>query len=232
MTTFKIPITNASNKTVPRGRIFYLSRRKKCPASTVARAHKIMTDLDTWKAKPALELLQHAQAIVDKYQHAMAEADYLALCNANRSRYARTIANPRSPPSVNSRRAIDRTTEDDGYATGLTHLRNRLRVATTLLRQVPRQTTRVTPSLKQRAVRALARELGLSEDIQTYHQLRDLHPEIKDEKDFYAAAIPIINRRAQITREDLRNHIAVLRARIRLLETRLSMDIESTSFLS
>ena len=194
------------------------------------------TDLDKWKTKPTIDVLQDAQCIVDKYRDQMQEADYIALCNANRVRYARHKRKAKSPGSVNSNESQDRgfvqpTVADFEYR--ISYLREKMEMASYTLRHLPRTAKVVTPVFKKRAIRAFADEMDLDETVTTYEQLRAIFPEIKYENDFYMTAMRILNKRLDLIRQDLKNEIGAQKAAIKHLETRLHTNFrDGTSFLT
>jgi SRSO17 transposase len=193
------------------------------------------TDLDKWKTKPTIDVLQDAQCIVDKYRDQMQEADYVALCNANRVRYARQRRRG-SPGSVNSNESqghgfVQPTVEDFEYR--ISYLREKMERASHALRHLPHTVKVVTPSFKKRAIRAFADEMELDETVTTYDQLKAMFPEIKYEKDFYMTAMRIMNKRLHLIRQDLKNEIGAQKAAIKHLETRLHTNFrDGTSFLT
>lgn len=218
MTTFKIPMIKASKATVANGRIFFLLKTEKI------RSHRhTMTDLDEWRAKPTFELLADAQAIVDKYKDAMQDADYVALCNANRCRFARetTTQSPESVDSVLAQVQGDRETMEGRYRIRLVQLKRMLENLKKEMRLIPRRVVRATPTFKKRAVRTVAEDMGIQDRVKTYHDLKTLYPEMRDEVDFYTTLIPILNRRWFLLREDVRCKMGAIRFAIRQVENRM-----------
>jgi len=191
------------------------------------------TDLDEWKSKPTLEVLQDAQGIVDKYREQIQEADYIALCNANRVRYDRE-RRTQSPRSVNSneRQGGDYRPTVQDYEYRIQSLREREVRASHALRHLPRAVTKITRSFKKRAVLVFAEEMDLDDTVTTYADLKSIFPEIKYENDFYETAKQIINKRIFLFRQDLKNEIRAHRSARKHLEYRLHTDFtEGTSFI-
>lgn len=192
------------------------------------------TDLDNWKTKPTIEVLQDAQIIVDKYKDQIQEADYIALCNANRIRYDREKRRHGTPRSLvsNGSQGYELMVEDYEYR--IYYLTEKAREVSRTLRHLPRAVRKTTTALfKKRAVRAFADEMELDDTVRTYDDLKSMFPEIKDEGDFYETARQIINKRLFLIRQDLKNEVRALRSAIRHLETRLRTNFtQGTSFLS
>jgi hypothetical protein len=203
--------------------------------SSHQRARTMATDLDKWKTKPTIDVLQDAQSIVDKYRDQMQEADYVALCNANRVRYARRH---RSPGSVNSNQSqghhhgyAQATAADFQYR--ISYLQEQMDRATYTLRHMPRTVKKITPTFKKRAIAAFREEMDLEDSVTTYDHLKVMFPDIKQEQTFYMSAMEIINKRMALVRKDLKSDISRLRTTIRHLEWRLHTNFgEGTSFLT